>query len=119
MIEPYSPDKPLPSADVVRRWNRVELLVYLDPLFDKEDKDAFSKAKVSGNAFLRLDLKKIEKIGLPLGPTEDLLDLIQRINGGRLPRFMKVVCMLNNVDTSDSPASKRLKSASDGVNCAI
>ena len=75
----------LPPPSVVEQWTRKDLLDFTlikDILEDPEDVTIFTHAKISGRAFLRDgDVRHYwsQECQLPLGPSGDLAELVQRI----------------------------------------
>ena len=82
---PPTDSEQLPTADVVKKWTRKDLLDFTlikDILEDPEDVTIFTHAKISGRAFLRDgDVRHYwsQECQLPLGPSGDLAELAQRI----------------------------------------
>ena len=82
--EPPTDSEQLPTAAVVKKWTRKDLLDFTlikDILEDPEDVTIFTHAKIDGEVFLLRDDLRFwnDTCHLPPGPSAKLADLAQRI----------------------------------------
>jgi len=83
--EPPTDSEQLPTAAVVKKWTRKDLLDFTlikDILEDPEDVTIFTHAKIDGRVFLKRgddECYWMDRCHLPPGPSSNLADLAQRI----------------------------------------